>query len=293
MQFNEKLKALRIKRQLTQEDIAEKLSISRQSISKWEQGINEPDIQTLKQLCIILDVGIEELIDDDKEVIVSSDLKIKKASLVLFKIQTGILIFTILFFFILIKFVPDQIALNYNFSGEVTRYGSKWGLLIPLCIGLVPYILSIVFFDLIKKDSYEYKKNGIVFLSISLGLQVILTSLIIVVTCLEIKINNESIGTLMTGLLASLILPLAIFSSPKFNKTPNFVFGYRTKFAVRHQDAWKKLNWLTSIIMGVISIVIYILALVFNSTNLVYLNLIYIGAVFITIIYEIILKKKN
>lgn len=293
MQFNEKLKALRIKRQLTQEDIAEKLSISRQSISKWEQGINEPDIQTLKQLCIILDVGIEELIDDDKEVIVSTDLKIKKVSQVLFKIQTGILIFTILFFFVLIKFVPDQIALNYNFSGEISRYGSKWGLLIPLCIGLVPYVLSIVFYDLIKKASYEYKKNGIALLSISLGLQVILTSLIIVVTCLEIKINNESISTLMTGLLASLILPLAIFSSPKFNKTPNFVFGYRTKFAVRHQDAWKKLNWLTSIIMGVISIVIYILVLVVNSSDLVYLNLIYIGALFITIIYEIILKKKN
>lgn len=293
MQFNEKLKALRIKRQLTQEDIAEKLSISRQSISKWEQGINEPDIQTLKQLCIILDVGIEELIDDDKEVIVSSDLKIKKASLVLFKIQTGILIFTILFFFILIKFVPEQIALNYNFSGEVSRYGKKWGLLIPLCIGLVPYILSFVFFDLIKKAYYEYKKNAIVFLSISLGLQVLLTILLIVVICLEIKISNESVVILMTGLLASVIFPLAIFSSPKFNNTPNFVFGYRTKFAVRHQDAWKKLNWLTSIIMGVISIVIYILVLVVNSTNLVYLNLIYIGALFITIIYEIILKKKN
>lgn len=121
----------------------------------------------------------------------------------------------------------------------------------------------------------------------------LLTILLIVVICLEIKISNESVVILMTGLLASVIFPLAIFSSPKFNNTPNFVFGYRTKFAVRHQDAWKKLNWLTSIIMGVISIVIYILVLVVNSTNLVYLNLIYIGALFITIIYEIILKKKN
>ena len=49
MKFNEKLKFLREKRGYTQEEIAHKLNISRQSISKYENGINEPDIETIKK----------------------------------------------------------------------------------------------------------------------------------------------------------------------------------------------------------------------------------------------------
>ena len=49
MKFNERLKFFREKKGFTQDEIASKLNISRQSVSKWENGINEPDFETLKK----------------------------------------------------------------------------------------------------------------------------------------------------------------------------------------------------------------------------------------------------
>ena len=48
MYLNEKIIKLRKDRNMTQEDLALRLGVSRQSISKWELGICDPDIQNLK-----------------------------------------------------------------------------------------------------------------------------------------------------------------------------------------------------------------------------------------------------
>lgn len=60
--FGTNLKALREKKKLSQKDIARKLQISRQSISKWEQGISYPSILYLVALTKILDCTLEELL---------------------------------------------------------------------------------------------------------------------------------------------------------------------------------------------------------------------------------------
>lgn len=65
MSFSEKLKNFRNLRGLTQEDIAKQLQVSRQAVSKWENGLNEPDIMTIVQLCDILEVSLDELLRDD------------------------------------------------------------------------------------------------------------------------------------------------------------------------------------------------------------------------------------
>ena len=49
MELNEKLKELRIRSNMSQEQLAEQLHVTRQTVSKWEQGINQPDIYTLKK----------------------------------------------------------------------------------------------------------------------------------------------------------------------------------------------------------------------------------------------------
>lgn len=62
--FGKRLKALREKKNYSQEDIAKRLQISRQSISKWEQGISYPSILYLVPLTKILDCTLEELLKD-------------------------------------------------------------------------------------------------------------------------------------------------------------------------------------------------------------------------------------
>lgn len=66
MQFNEKLKSLREAKGMTQEELAEIIGISRQSISKWELGVNEPDIATIRVLCQALGTTPNELFAEEE-----------------------------------------------------------------------------------------------------------------------------------------------------------------------------------------------------------------------------------
>ena len=57
------LKNIRKKNDLTQDELAEKLSVTRQAVSNWENGKTEPDIETLTKIAQIFDISIDELVD--------------------------------------------------------------------------------------------------------------------------------------------------------------------------------------------------------------------------------------
>lgn len=65
MEFKEKLQLLRTNMKLSQEELANKLAISRQSITKWENGQSFPDIQNLIQLSEIFKVSIDRLVKEN------------------------------------------------------------------------------------------------------------------------------------------------------------------------------------------------------------------------------------
>ena len=62
MTFGENLARLRKKAGLSQEELAGKLNLTRQTVSKWETGQSEPDLASLNRLCQLLDAGSEELL---------------------------------------------------------------------------------------------------------------------------------------------------------------------------------------------------------------------------------------
>ena len=64
MKFNEKLVLQRKKNNLSQEQLAEKLEISRQAVSKWESATSHPDMEKMIKLCKILNCTLEDLLDD-------------------------------------------------------------------------------------------------------------------------------------------------------------------------------------------------------------------------------------
>ena len=65
MSFNEKLQMLRKKNNLSQEELANMLDVTRQSVSKWESGITYPEMDKLLSLCKIFNCSLEELTNDD------------------------------------------------------------------------------------------------------------------------------------------------------------------------------------------------------------------------------------
>ncbi|MGN4557010.1 helix-turn-helix domain-containing protein [Bacillus cereus group sp. MYBK5-2] len=67
MIFSERLKEEREKRNWSQNDLAEKLHVSRQSVSKWETGKNYPSIEIIIHLSDLFGITIDELLRSDEE----------------------------------------------------------------------------------------------------------------------------------------------------------------------------------------------------------------------------------
>ena len=61
MSFAENLKQLRKEKQLSQEELAEILDVSRQAVSKWEQGIGYPEVEKLLLLSSKLNISLDSL----------------------------------------------------------------------------------------------------------------------------------------------------------------------------------------------------------------------------------------
>ncbi|MFZ2513339.1 MAG: helix-turn-helix transcriptional regulator [Candidatus Saccharimonadales bacterium] len=63
MIFKQQLKQLRTKSGMSQEQLADRLGVTRQAVVKWETGIGMPDIDNLQQLANVFGVGLDELLD--------------------------------------------------------------------------------------------------------------------------------------------------------------------------------------------------------------------------------------
>ena len=71
--FGQRLSRLRKEKGLTQEDIANKITISPQAVSKWENDVSSPDIDYLTSLADILGVSVDELLGRKESVKASAE----------------------------------------------------------------------------------------------------------------------------------------------------------------------------------------------------------------------------
>ena len=62
--FGKKLKELRIEQGLSQQKLGEILGFCNQTLSFWENGSREPDLDTLLQISHYFEVSLEELLED-------------------------------------------------------------------------------------------------------------------------------------------------------------------------------------------------------------------------------------
>ena len=66
MSFAEKIYLIRTKNKLSQEEMASKFNVSRQTISKWESGMSYPEIDKLISISEMFDVSIDYLLKDNE-----------------------------------------------------------------------------------------------------------------------------------------------------------------------------------------------------------------------------------
>lgn len=62
MEFNNKLYQLRKQKGLSQEELANRLNVSRQTVSKWEMGDSSPDMEKLITISDFFEISLDELV---------------------------------------------------------------------------------------------------------------------------------------------------------------------------------------------------------------------------------------
>lgn len=100
MEFNEKLQNLRKRNNLTQEQLSQKLHISRTAVSKWESGRGFPNIEALKNLSRFLNVSIDQLLSSEELLDVAENDNITRRNKVI-SLIFGIYDFMLIFFIFL------------------------------------------------------------------------------------------------------------------------------------------------------------------------------------------------
>lgn len=68
MTLGDKIIELRKKQNLTQEQLSEKLGITRQTLSNWEKNITTPDIEQAKTIALFFKISLDDLTDNKLEI---------------------------------------------------------------------------------------------------------------------------------------------------------------------------------------------------------------------------------
>ncbi len=103
MDFCEKLQQLRTKNGLTQEQLAEKVYVSRVAVSKWESGRGYPNLDSLRMLAKVFNLTIDELLSTD-ELIDIVEVQTKNKSRILLTLILGITDFMAVLLFVIPMF---------------------------------------------------------------------------------------------------------------------------------------------------------------------------------------------
>lgn len=78
MNLSGKIKSLRADNKLTQEQLAEKLRVSRSTVSSWETGRSYPDLEMVIAICDCLNVSLDFLLREDEEMLRKLNFGIKQ-----------------------------------------------------------------------------------------------------------------------------------------------------------------------------------------------------------------------
>ena len=137
MNFSDNLIKLRKGKGWSQEDLAEKLGISRQAVSKWEVGTSKPDIDNIIKISKLFEVSIDELVNNEivRTEAISINVKRKSKKDVLLVWLRRILIVLIIIYFINViykfamLFTITQAELQYkeldNYHYVVSKYNDE------------------------------------------------------------------------------------------------------------------------------------------------------------------------
>lgn len=122
MNLGNKIVELRKKHNLSQEKLAEKVGVTRQTISKWELNETAPDIKQAKELSKIFKISLDELVNNEiKDVVIEKVSNTEKLAGMIIKVIkiTGIFLITLLIIDV-IALIAFSVIRKENMTSTVT-----------------------------------------------------------------------------------------------------------------------------------------------------------------------------
>ena len=202
MEFGEKIQKLRNQNKWTQEQLAEKLYVSRTAVSKWESGKGYPSIDLLKDIAKLFNKTIDELLSSEQIIDIAKNENIsnmKRANNLIY----GLLdIISILFIFLPLyaqkteNFVYSVSLINTNDINSIIKISYIIILSILSLLGIVEIILNFIDEKKIRRminiTSLLVQTISIVFFVISR--QTYLTAIIFITFIIKILVLIKNIS---------------------------------------------------------------------------------------------------
>lgn len=168
MEFNEKLQQLRKQNNLTQEQLAEQLYVSRSAISKWESGKGYPNIESLKCIAKLFSVSIDELLSGE-ELISLAETENRSNLKKIYSFISGILDITAIAFIVLPLYGKSDGS--YIHSVNLLSFTeTTWVMLIIYWAIFITMIglgfTTVLFVHFEKESSYNLTKKSSVVLGV-------------------------------------------------------------------------------------------------------------------------------
>lgn len=280
--FGDNLKKYRRQKGYSQSELASKLFVSRQCISKWEKGVTQPDLETLNKISELLGVSIDVLIKDDCDD-VTTDVRDTDLNRILLIVNILVALFCVFAFVSLWRFLPQRIPAHWT-HGAIDRYGSSAEIFLNLITVAVFLIVGVITYFVLRSALNHKLIIGTHLVIV--GFQV--TYLIFIVVMYANYIT--AVLPLLTCLSASLILCVSIAMHPKIAKQNQWL-GVRTRETLSDKTVWNKTNALACYLFTACSLIIWIVSFIVVSVWSCTGFLAYILLTAVVVVYSKLLAK--
>lgn len=274
--FSDNLKKYRRRAGFSQSELADKLYVSRQCVSKWEKGITQPDLETLNKISELLGVSIDILIKED-----SSDITEKRVNNInrsFFVANILVALFCAFAFVSLWRFLPSRIPAHWT-NGVIDRYGSSAEVFLHIITVVIFLIDDVIMFFILKSVFNNKLVAGIHLIIIFIQL-----SYLFFIVAMDANYIT-AVLPFVTCLSASLVLCVSIAMHPKIAKQNQWL-GVRTRESLSDKAVWNKVNSLGCYLFAGCSLMIWIVNLIVVSVWSCIGLLAYIVPTVIVIIYS-------
>ena len=202
MEFGEKIQKLRNQNKWTQEQLAEKLYVSRTAVSKWESGKGYPNIDSLKDIAKLFNKTIDELLSSEEIIDIAkieNTSNIKRANNLIY----GLLdIISVLFIFLPLyahrteNFVYSVSLISTNDISNIIKISYIGILSILSLIGIAELVLNFIDNKKIQRivNSISLMVETFAILFFAISRQTYLTAIIFIILIIKITIIIKNIS---------------------------------------------------------------------------------------------------